>query len=116
MARRVVVTGLGPVTSLGEGKESFWRGLCEGRSGVCRVDDLIDLEGIPVLIGAPVAEFDPLRHIEPKKSRRLDRSTQLALAAAGLAIADAGIDLDQLDCDRTGVVAGTGIGGMQTFE
>jgi len=116
MARRVVVTGIGPVTSLGEGKNAFWRGLCEGRSGVRRVDDLVDLDGIDVKIGAPVVDFDPEAHVDPKKARRLDRSAQLALAAAGLALEDAAIDPERIDRDRVGVVAGTGIGGMQTFE
>jgi len=116
MDRRVVVTGLGPVTSIGEGKDAFWEGLREGRSGVCRVDHLIHLEGIDVLIGAPVLSFDPEAHIEPKKARRLDRSTQLGLAAAQLAVSDASLDFGALDLDRIGVVAGTGIGGLLTFE
>jgi 3-oxoacyl-[acyl-carrier-protein] synthase II len=116
MAEGVVVTGLGPLTSVGEGKDAFWSGLCEGRSGVRRVDDLIDLEGIDVLIGAPVDSFDPEAYIDPKKARRLDRSAQFALAAAKLAIEDARLDFDALDRDRIGVIAGTGIGGLLTFE
>ncbi len=116
MGRRVVVTGLGPVTPIGEGKTAFWDGLRSGRSGVRRVDNLIDLEGIDVRIGAPLLTFDPERYIEPKKARRLDRSAQLALASAHLATADANLDPMQVDRDRVGVVAGTGIGGMLTFE
>ena len=116
MARRVVITGLGPVTSIGEGKDAFWAGLSEGRSGVCRVDDRIDLDGIDVLIGAPTPAFEPDAYIEPKKARRLDRSSQLALAAAKLAVEDAGIDPAAVDADRVGVIAGTGIGGLLTFE
>ncbi|MGB2982668.1 MAG: beta-ketoacyl-ACP synthase II [Candidatus Bipolaricaulia bacterium] len=116
MARRVVVTGLGPVTSLGNGKGAFWEAMCTGRSGVRRVDDLIDLDGIDVLIGAPIADFDPTQFIEPRKARRLDRSSQFALAAAGIAIEDSKLDLTRIDLDRVGVVAGTGIGGMLTFE
>jgi len=116
MARRVLVTGLGPVTSIGEGKDAFWQGLCKERTGVRRVDDLIDLEGIDVQIGAPVVDFAPDAYIDPKKARRLDRSAQLALAAAGLAMDDARLDPDAIDRDRAGVVAGTGIGGLLTFE
>jgi 3-oxoacyl-[acyl-carrier-protein] synthase II len=116
MSKRVVVTGLGPVTSIGEGKTAFWEGIRSRRSGVRRVDDLIDLEGIDVRIGAPLPSFDPGGYIEPKKARRLDRSAQLALASARLATEDANLDPIRIDRDRAGVVAGTGIGGMQTFE
>jgi len=116
MGRRVVVTGLGPVTSIGEGKDAFWEGLSSARSGICRVDDRIDLEGIDVRIGAPVPEFVPQDYINPKKARRLDRSSQLALASAKLAVEDAKLDSSAYDPDRIGVVAGTGIGGLQTFE
>jgi len=115
MPDRVVVTGLGPVTSLGDGVGPFWEGLRAGRTGVRRVDDLIDLEGIDVLIGAPLVGFDPARYLDAKKARRMDRSAQLAVAAARLAVEDAGLDLEELDRDRAGVVAGTGIGGMETF-
>ena len=115
MANRVVVTGLGPVTPIGIGKDLFWPALVAGKSGVRNVEELVDLEGIDVKIGAPVDPFDPAAYIDGKKVRRLDRSTQLALAAAQLAIEDAGIDLRKCDAERFGVVAGTGIGGMETF-
>ena len=112
----VAVTGVGPVTSLGIGKEAFWEGLKAGRSGVCRVDDLVDLSGIDVQIGAPVRQFDPKDFIDAKKARRQDRSVQFALAASSLAMQDAALSESDFDGDRFGVVAGTGIGGMQTFE
>jgi len=110
------VTGLGPVTSIGIGKAAYWEGLRAGRSGVRRVEDLLDLSGIEAMIGAPIMDFDPAEFIEPKKARRQDRSVQFALAASALAMHDAGLDAEQIDPDRFGVVAGTGIGGMQTFE
>jgi 3-oxoacyl-[acyl-carrier-protein] synthase II len=116
MARRVVVTGVGPVTPIGTGREAFWDGLRSGRSGVRRVDDLIDLSDIDVLIGAPIPDFDPALYADPRKTRRLDRSCQFALAAAKLALDDAGVDPQALPRDRAGVIAGTGIGGMQAFE
>lgn len=116
MDRRVVVTGLGPVTSLGEGKDALWTALKEGRSGVRLVDDLVNLDGIDVKIGAPMPAFNPEAYIEPKKARRLDRSAQLALAAAELAVRDATDDPAVFDPDRVCVLAGTGIGGMLTFE
>jgi len=115
MSRRVAVTGLGPVTPIGIGRDAFWDALVAGRSGVRRVDDLVNLEDIEVKIGAPMPDFDPLAFIDAKKARRLDRSTHFALAAAKLALEDASIDLARCDLARFGVVAGTGIGGMETF-
>ncbi len=116
MSRRVVVTGLGPITPIGIGRDAFWDGLRAGRSGVCRVDDRVDLEGIDVKIGAPVRDFDPLAFLDPKQARRIDRSAQLALAGSSLAIVDAGLASAGFDPDRVAVITGTGIGGMQTFE
>jgi len=115
MGRRVVVTGLGPITPIGIGATEFWAGLHSGRSGIRRVDDLVNLEGINVKIGAPVTAFDPLDHLDAKKARRLDRAAQLALAATSLALTDAELDPATCNQDRFGVIAGTGIGGMETF-
>jgi len=115
MRNRVVVTGLGPVTPIGIGKDPFWEALQAGRSGVRIVDDIVDLTDIDVKIGAPVDAFDPIDYIDAKRARRLDRSAQLALAAAKLALQDGDIDLATCNLERFGVVAGTGIGGMQTF-
>jgi len=115
MTRRVVVTGLGPVTPVGIGVEAFWDALFSGRSGVCRVDDRVDLEGIPVKIGAPVNGFDPLEYMDARRARRVDRAGQFALAAASLAMRDAALDPRKIAADRFGVVAGTGIGGLETM-
>ncbi len=115
MTSRVVVTGLGPVTPIGLGREAFWASLLAGKSGVRNVEDVVDLEGVDVKIGAPIDGFDPLDYIDAKKARRLDRSTHFALAAAKLAIEDAGIAPSECDAERFGVIAGTGIGGMETF-
>ncbi len=113
---RVAVTGLGPVTPIGIGREAFWEGLRSGRSGVCRVDDRVDLDGIDVKIGAPVRDFDPLAFIDAKHARRVDRSAQLALAGSSLALGDADFARAGYDPDRVAVVTGTGIGGMETFD
>ena len=91
MLRRVVVTGLGPITPIGTGKQAFWEALRAGRSGIRRVDDRIDLEGIDTRIGAPVLDFDAADYADPRRVRRLDRSSQLALASAKLALQDAQI-------------------------
>lgn len=115
MRRRVVVTGVGPVTPIGTGRDAFWEGLQSGRSGVRRVDDRVDLTDIDVKIGAPLVDFDPTAHLDPKRARHLDRSGQLALVSAGLALRDAGLGEGDYDPDRSGVVSGTGIGGMETF-
>ena len=115
MGNRAVVTGLGPIAPIGIGAVAFWEALQSGRSGVRNVEDVVDLSGIDVKIGAPVDEFDPIDYIDAKKARRLDRSSQFALAAAKLALHDGDIDLGKCNLERFGVVAGTGIGGMQTF-
>jgi len=116
MSRRVVVTGLGPITPIGIGKEEFWEGLRTGKSGVRRVDERVDLDGIDVKIGAPLLNFDPLEYMDRRRARRLDRAAQLGLAATRLAFADAGLDPAALDPERTGVVTGTGIGGLETIS
>ncbi len=116
MTRRVVVTGIGPITPIGIGRDAFWEGLRSGRSGVRRVDDRVDLDGIDVKIGAPVVDFDPVQFVDPKQARRIDRSAQLALAGSALALADAGLAGAGLDPDRIAVITGTGIGGMEAFD
>lgn len=116
MSRRVVVTGIGPLTPIGTGKNQFWDALRAGRSGVRRVDSLVDLSGIGVLIGAPVLEFDPLDYMQPRRVRRINRVTQFALAAASLAFDDANLQVSTVDRKRIGVVVGTGIGGLETME
>ncbi len=116
MPRRVVITGLGPITPIGIGKEAYWQGLRSGKSGVRRVDDRVDLEGIDVKIGAPVVDFDPLEHMDRRRARRLDRSAQFGLVATKLALADAELDPKALDPTRSGVIAGTGIGGLETIS
>lgn len=116
MSRRVVVTGIGPLTPIGTGKNQFWDALRAGRSGVRRVDSLVDLSGISVLIGAPVLEFDPLDYMQPRRAQRINRVTQFALAATSLAFDDANLQLTTVDRKRIGVVVGTGIGGLETME
>ncbi len=116
MARRVAVTGVGPISPIGTGVDAFWESLRAGRSGVRRVEDRVDLTDIDVKIAAPVDGFDPNEYIAPKKARRLDRSAQLALAATSLALKNAGNPEADVDLDRFGVIVGTGIGGMETFE
>jgi 3-oxoacyl-[acyl-carrier-protein] synthase II len=115
MKRRVVVTGLGMVTPVGTGKESFWANLCAGKSGIVPVSHF-DVDDYPTQIGAEVQHFDPLDFIDKKEARRMDRFCHFAVAAAGLALDDAKMDLTALDSERAGVSVGSGIGGIKSIE
>lgn len=110
--RRVVVTGLGIVSPLGVGKHSFWDGVTAGRSGVSDIN-LFDAAPFRTRIGGQCKEFDPTK-LTYADSGRLDRVCQLALAAADEAVIDSG--LTEADEDTTGVIMGTGIGGITTID
>jgi 3-oxoacyl-[acyl-carrier-protein] synthase II len=114
-ARRVVVTGLGAVTALGHDTESFWAALLAGTSGVDRVSHF-DPSDYACQIGAEVRDWDAAAHMDPKETRRNDRSTQFGFVAAGQAVRDSGLDMAVEDGDRIGVIIGSGIGGMQTHD
>jgi 3-oxoacyl-[acyl-carrier-protein] synthase II len=113
--RRVVVTGIGPVTPVGIGVEPFWDSLTSGRSGVGKLEGL-DTGGLASRIAAQVHDFRVDEHLEPAVARRMERFAQLAVAAAQLAVADAALDLGATDRERVGCVIGTGIGGIGAFE
>jgi 3-oxoacyl-[acyl-carrier-protein] synthase II len=113
--RRVVVTGLGAVTSLGHDVETFWAGLLAGRCGVRRVS-LFDPSEFACQIGAEVRDWDAAAHMDPKEVRRNDRYTHFGFVAAKQAVKDAGLVMEREDGDRVGVMVGSGIGGMFTFE
>lgn len=115
MPKRVVVTGLGIVSPLGIGVDTFWANLTAGVSGVGRITRF-DPEGYTTQIAAEVKDFDPADYFEKKEARRLDRFTQFALVATREALADAGLQLEKADRDRVGVILGTGIGGIETLE
>jgi 3-oxoacyl-[acyl-carrier-protein] synthase II len=110
--RRVVVTGIGPVTPVGTGLKAFWDGLITGRPG-CGDVTLFDASEFPVRTAAEVRDFDPTAFMEPKAIRRTDRAIQFAVAAARLAWEDAGTP--QVEPSRTAVVVSTGIGGLTTM-
>jgi 3-oxoacyl-[acyl-carrier-protein] synthase II len=114
-ARRVVITGLGVVTSLGHDVETFWSNLVAGRCGIKRVS-LFDPTDFASQIGAEVRDWDAAQHMDPKEARRNDRYTHFGFVAAKQAFADAGLDMNREDPDRVGVMIGSGIGGMFTFE
>ncbi|MCL4426224.1 MAG: beta-ketoacyl-ACP synthase II [Firmicutes bacterium] len=112
--QRVVVTGMGVVSPVGIGVGEFWESLQAGRSGVARISSF-DPTGFPSQIGAEVKGFDPSRYIDKKEAKRMDRFTQLAVAATAEALQMAHLDTKKIDADRVGVTFGTGIGGMQTL-
>ena len=114
-SRRVVVTGLGAVTSLGHNVEQFWAALVAGRCGIRRVT-LFDPAEFASQIGAEVRDWDAAQHMDPKEARRNDRYTHFGFVAAKQAFADSGLDMAKEDGDRVGVIIGSGIGGMFTYE
>ncbi|MBI1964190.1 MAG: beta-ketoacyl-ACP synthase II [Candidatus Rokubacteria bacterium] len=112
--RRVVVTGLGALTPLGNTVEEYWSALKEGRSGVGPITRF-DATGYPTRIAAEVRGFDPLKYVDKKEARRLDPYLQYAMACAVMAVEDAGLDTGKMDGDRCGVLIGSGIGGITTL-
>lgn len=115
MKNRVVVTGIGVITPIGIGKDAFWEGLKEGRSGVDRIT-AFDTTDYPVQIAAQVKNFNAEDYMDRKEARRMDRFIQFAVASAGLSLEDSGLDLKKVDLTRVGVSVGSGIGGVQTME
>ncbi|WP_160685105.1 beta-ketoacyl-ACP synthase II [Clostridium sp. C2-6-12] len=115
MERRVVITGMGAVTPIGNDVNTFWNNAKEGKLGIDFIT-LVDQELIDVKIAAEVKDFDPETVIGKKECKRLDRFSQFALVAADEAIKNSGIDLEKEDLDRFGVMLGSGIGGFETIE
>src|SRR6478735_8012141 len=112
--RRVVVTGLGAVTPLGNDVRSTWENLVAG-SPTAGAITTFDTAGFPVTFACEAKDFDPTRWIERKQARRMDRFAQMAVVAARQAQADAGLEIEP-DCDRVGVSLGTAMGGLKSFE
>jgi 3-oxoacyl-[acyl-carrier-protein] synthase II len=115
MARRVVITGIGVVTALGTSLEAFWNALLEGQSGVGPLT-LFDTTDFKVHFGGQVRDWDPDALFGTKEARRLDRFAQFALHAAQSAVEDSGIDFSRIEPYRSGVMIGSGIGGLHEFE
>jgi len=114
--RRVVVTGIGVVSPVGNDLETFWKSLTEGKSGVSRYE-AFDSSNYDCKIAGEIRGFEPAKFFKsPKDARRTDRFSQFAMAASQSALKDSGIDLEQTDRNRFGVMIGSGIGGLQTME
>lgn len=114
-ARRVVVTGIGLVTPVGNTAHETWDALLQGRSGVTRITRF-DVEGWPVQIAGEVKDFDPLQYIPQKELRRMDRFIYFAIAAALQAVEDSGLVIDESNRNEVGVYIGSGIGGLPVIE
>jgi 3-oxoacyl-[acyl-carrier-protein] synthase II len=112
---RVVVTGIGIISSLGKDVETFWDKLLQGRSGVSRISNF-DTANFEVKIGGEINDFDPGLYMDPKEAKRQDRFTQFAVAAGSGCLKDSGIALDRCDRDRIGAIMGSGIGGMWELQ
>ena len=112
--RRVVITGMGAVTPLGNDAETFWENLTAGKSGAAPIT-AFDPSEYPVHFACELKGFDPTQWIEHRKARRMDRFAQMIIAAARMAEQDSGIDIEA-ETERTGVSVATGIGGLQSFQ
>ncbi|HZK18751.1 MAG TPA: beta-ketoacyl-ACP synthase II, partial [Clostridia bacterium] len=115
MTQRVVVTGLGIISPVGIGIGAFWSSLVKGKSGIGRISQF-DPKELSTQIAGEVVDFDPTLYFNKKEARRMDRFTQFAVAAAGMALEDSGLDLGKINKDRAGVVLGSGVGGIKTLE
>jgi beta-ketoacyl-acyl-carrier-protein synthase II len=112
---RVVITGLGALSPLGTSVESYWNGLVEGRSGIRRITHF-DPADLPCQIAGEIPDFDPAEFMDKKDARRMARSSQIALAAAIEAVADAGLPESMPDPERVAISFGTGIGGLDVYD
>ena len=113
--KRVVITGIGAITPIGNNLHDYWEGLKNGVSGADYITQF-DASKFKTRFACEVKNFDPTRFLDKKEARKIDRFTQLALAASDMAMEDAGLNKDNIDPDRIGVVFGSGIGGITTFQ
>ncbi|NLM13151.1 MAG: beta-ketoacyl-ACP synthase II [Epulopiscium sp.] len=115
MGKRVVITGMGCVTPVGNDLNTFWENIKNGQSGI----DIItrfDTENFEVKLAAEVKDFDPSLYMDKKEARRMDLYSQYAVAASKMAVDDAKLDIESIDKERFGVIVGSGIGGIGTIE
>jgi 3-oxoacyl-[acyl-carrier-protein] synthase II len=113
--RRVVVTGLGALTPIGNTLSEYWENLLDGESGAARIT-YFDPELFKTQFACELKNFDPLDHMDRKESRKYDRFAQYALVSTAEALKDSNLLLDKLNKDRIGVIWGAGIGGLETFQ
>lgn len=114
MSRRVVVTGIGVVSPIGQGREAFFKGLKEGKNGASLIE-AFDSTEYTTKVAAEVKDFDPEQYISKKELKRMDRFTQFGIVASKMAVEDGNINFENMDMNRVGVIMGSGIGGIQTL-
>lgn len=112
--KRVVVTGMGALTPIGNNLEDYWKGLVSGRSGAAPITHF-DASKFKTKFACEVKGFDPAQHFDRKEARKIDKFSQYAMVVADEAVRDAGITTQNADPDRVGVIWGSGIGGLDTF-
>ncbi len=113
--RRVVITGIGVITPIGNNVQEFWEGLISGRNGAGPITKF-DTTNFVTKFACEVKNFDASIYIDKKEMKRMDIYTHYALAAAAMALEDSQLDLSKINLELAGVVFGSGIGGIQTFE
>ncbi len=114
MKKRVVITGMGVVSSIGVGVDEFWESIKSGKCGISRVTRL-DISDYPTKVAAEIKDFDYSKYIDKKEAKRMDRFTHFALIAAKMAVENSGVDFEKEDSFRCGVIFGSGIGGIETL-
>lgn len=115
MQRRVVITGMGAITSLGLDVPSFWQAIKQGKNGITHIER-IDTSDLPTKVAAEIKNFDPDNFMDKKEAKRTDRFSQYAMAATKQALDDAKLDKDLLQKETVGMIIGSGIGGLETLE
>ncbi|MGD9578770.1 MAG: beta-ketoacyl-ACP synthase II [Syntrophorhabdus sp.] len=115
MKRRVVVTGIGLVTPCGIGTDNVWNNILSGKSGIGPITRF-DVDRFDTKFAGEVKDFNPEDYVQPKEVKKMDLFIHYALAAAQIAVKDAGLDIGKEDSERVGVVVGTGLGGLPTIE
>ncbi|PID26883.1 MAG: beta-ketoacyl-[acyl-carrier-protein] synthase II [Candidatus Cloacimonadota bacterium] len=115
MKRRVVVTGIGVISSVGKDADQFYNSLLEGKSGISAIERF-DATDSPVKIAGEIKDFNPEEYMDRNTAKRMDRFCQFAIAASKAAIEDSGVDLEKVDLEKFGVITGSGLGGMDTLQ
>ena len=112
--KRVVVTGLGALTPIGNTVDEYWKGLVSGTSGAATITRF-DASKFKTQFACEIKNFDPTQHIDRREARRMVPTTQIGMIASDEAILDSELNLDKIDKSRAGVIWGSGIGGIHTF-
>ena len=115
MERRVVITGLGAITPIGNNVEEFWKGIKQGKCGIDEITEF-DASNYKVKLAGEVKNYNPEEHFERKEAKRMDKFSQFAIIAAREAWKDSGLDKEKENMERIGVIVGSGIGGLGTIE